>query len=180
MNAITTLGGRLTGLVPGPPDLSVLGLYTKLSALPAGRALFTRGICLKAPYFGSIDPLVAELRPGYCEVHAKNRRAVHNHIGTVHAIAMCNMAELAAGKFTEVTIPRTHRWIPKGMTVEYLARAETDLRAIAELEPLPEFGEAAELAVPVDIVDAAEQTVMRAVITMWVSPKPAVSARPTA
>jgi hypothetical protein len=66
------------------------------------------------------------------------------------------------------------------MTVEYLARAETDLRAIAELEPLPEFGEAAELAVPVDIVDAAEQTVMRAVITMWVSPKPAVSARPTA
>lgn len=33
---------------------------------------------------------------------------------------MCNMAELAGGTMTEVTVPSTHRWIPKGMTVEYL------------------------------------------------------------
>jgi len=56
---------------------------------------------------------------------------VLNHIGTVHAIAMCNMAELAGGTMTEVTVPATHRWIPKGMTVEYLKKAETDLIAIA-------------------------------------------------
>lgn len=50
-----------------------------------------------------------------------------NHIGTVHAIAMCNMAELAGGTMTEVTVPSTHRWIPKGMTVEYLKRQKQTL-----------------------------------------------------
>lgn len=44
---------------------------------------------------------------------------------------MCNMAELAGGTMTEVTVPSTHRWIPKGMTVEYLKKAETDLIAVA-------------------------------------------------
>lgn len=37
---------------------------------------------------------------------------------------MCNMAELAGGTMTEVTVPSTHRWIPKGMTVEYLKKRQ--------------------------------------------------------
>lgn len=32
---------------------------------------------------------------------------------------------------TEVSVPTTHRWIPKGMTVEYLKKTATDLVAIA-------------------------------------------------
>jgi hypothetical protein len=32
------------------------------------------------------------------------------------------MAELAGGTMTEVTVPTSHRWIPKGMTVEYLKK----------------------------------------------------------
>ncbi len=56
-----------------------------------------------------------------------------NHIGTVHAIAMCNMAELAGGTMTEVTVPSTHRGFPKAWTVEYLKKAETDLIAVAAL-----------------------------------------------
>ena len=43
---------------------------------------------------------------------------------------MCNMAELAAGTMTDVTVPGNYRWIPKGMTVEYLAKAETDLTVL--------------------------------------------------
>jgi hypothetical protein len=96
---------------------------------------------------------------------------VQNHIGTFHAIAMCNMAEVAGGTMTEVTVPSTHRWIPKGMTVEYLRKAETSLRAVAVLDPIPQFGAAAELPVTVNVYDTREQLVFRAVITMWVSPK---------
>ena len=128
-------------------------------------------MCWKAPYFSTIRPAFVDLRPGYCEVRIRKRRAVQNHIATVHAIAMCNMAELAAGIMTDVTIPATHRWIPKGMTVEYVKKAETHLRGVAELKPLPQFGAAADLLVPVTVTDAAGQTVFRAVITMWVSPK---------
>ena len=133
--------------------------------------MFSQLVCLKAPYFGSIRPRFVELRPGYCEVRIKKRWAVLNHIGTVHAIAMCNMAEIAGGIMTDVTIPTTHRWIPKGMSVEYLKKAETDLRAVAALTPIPAFEKAAELPVTINILDAKDQVVCRAVITMWVSPK---------
>ncbi|WP_299018285.1 DUF4442 domain-containing protein [uncultured Photobacterium sp.] len=71
-----------------------------------------------APYFSTIKPQFLELKPGYTEVAIKKRRKVTNHINTVHAIAMCNMAELAGGIMTDVSVPTKCRWIPVGMTVE--------------------------------------------------------------
>ena len=47
-----------------------------------------------------------ELRPGYCEIHFKKRLAVTNHLKSVHAIAMCNVSELAAGSMLEASIPQ--------------------------------------------------------------------------
>jgi len=150
-----------------------LKMWQTLSDKPGGKWLFSKAIANKAPYFKTINPQFVELRPGYCEVTAKKRRAVHNHIGTFHAIAMCNMAEVCGGILTEITVPQaTHRWIPKGMAVEYLKKAETDLRAVCELNPIPAFGAAAQdLPVTVNVYDKKDQLVFRAVITMWVSPK---------
>ncbi|MDN5864903.1 MAG: DUF4442 domain-containing protein [Gammaproteobacteria bacterium] len=146
-----------------------MSAWNRMSAYPGGKWLFSRLVCRKAPYFRSIRPRFRALRPGYCEVHIRKRHAVLNHIKTVHGIAMCNMAELAGGTMTDVTIPSSHRWIPKGMTVEYLKKAETDLRAVAELNPIPQFDEAVELPVTVNVMDTSGQTVFRAVIAMWVS-----------
>ena len=150
---------------------AIRSAWTRLAGLPGGKWAFSRLVCLKAPYFSSIRPRFVELSPGHAEVRMRNRRRVHNHIGTVHAIAMCNMAELAAGVMTDITIPATHRWIPKGMTVEYLKRAATDLRAVADVDPLHAFGAAADLPVTVRVLDTADDLVFRAVITMWVSPR---------
>ncbi len=152
------------------PNLA-LSLWQRLAPYPGGKWLFSRLLCWKAPYFASIRPRFDELRPGYCAVSLRKRRAVQNHIGTVHAIAMCNLAELAGGTMTDVSTPPTHRWIPKGMTVEYLKKAETSLRGVAELNPLPAFGAAQELPVTVNVYDTKGEVVFRAVITMWVSPK---------
>ena len=149
----------------------LLSAWSKLSALPCGKWLFSKVVSFKAPYFTSIGAQFVELRKGYCEISLKKRRKVLNHIGTVHAIAMCNMAELAGGTMTDVTIPNTHRWIPKGMKVEYLAKAETNLRAVAQLDPVPNFSGPAELPVTVNVADANDKTVLRAVITMWITPK---------
>jgi hypothetical protein len=44
---------------------------------------------------------------------------VYNHLHTVHAIASCNAAEIAMGMMMEATVPTSHRWIPKAMTVRY-------------------------------------------------------------
>lgn len=146
-----------------------LAIWRWLARIPAGRWLFTRLVCLRAPYFATIRPRIVELRPGRCEARMRKRRAVQNHLGTVHAIAICNLAELVAGLASDATVPATHRWIPKGMTVEYLRKAASDLRAVAELDLLPTLGSNAEVPVYVTAFDASGESVFRATIRMWVS-----------
>src|SRR5688572_31091450 len=94
-----------------------------------GRWLFARTVSRRAPYFGTIKPKFLDLQPKLCRVSMRKRRAVENHIGTVHALAMGNLCELAAGMCTEVTIPVGMRWIPRGLTIEYLAKATTGVLA---------------------------------------------------
>ncbi|MBB5189810.1 acyl-coenzyme A thioesterase PaaI-like protein [Silvimonas terrae] len=152
---------------------ALLNMWQKLSGLPAGKWLFSRLVCFKAPYFASIRPRFDVLQAGRAQVSIKKRRKVQNHIGTVHAIAMCNMAELAAGTMTDVTIPPSHRWIPKGMTVEYVKKAETSLRAIATLDTPADWGSGINLPVQVEVLDTNDQIVLLATVTMWVSAKKA-------
>jgi acyl-coenzyme A thioesterase PaaI-like protein len=149
----------------------LLSMWCRLSKTAAGRWLFSALVCWKAPYFATIRPQFSLLEPGRCELGISRRRAVLNHIGTVHAIAMCNMAELAAGMATEVTIPGSHRWIPKGMTVEYLHKATTDLQATAIVESPSQWNAGAELPVPVQVVDARGTLVFQAIVRMWVTAK---------
>ncbi|MFQ5610426.1 MAG: hotdog fold domain-containing protein [Woeseiaceae bacterium] len=142
-----------------------------MSRWPAGQWLFSRAVCFKAPYFASIRPQFVELRPGYSVVTMRKRRRVRNHIGTVHAIAMCNLAEIAAGTVTEVSMPPHFRWIPKGMTVRYLAKAQTDLKAVAVIDPMPSFENAEDVPVRVTVTDTSDQVVFSANITMYISPR---------
>ncbi len=150
---------------------TALDTWNRLASLPGGKWLFSRAVCFKAPYFGSIRPRIEELRPEYCRLRIRKRRPLLNHLGTVHAIAMCNMAELSGGMMTEVSIPATHRWIPKGMTVEYLKKATTDLVAVATPESAPDGSAPCEYKVKVAVQDLRGDAVFRATITMWVSPR---------
>lgn len=151
---------------------STLAMWDRLTSVPGGRALFSAAISMRVPYFGTVVPTVQELEPGRCVVTAPKWIGVHNHIGTFHAIATCNLAEIAMGMLAEATVPVTHRWLPKGMTVSYVAKAETKLRAVAQLPEIPEFGdEGFDLPVPVTISDKNGKPVTEAVITVWITPK---------
>lgn len=149
----------------------VLSSWQRASGSRLGRWLFARAVCRRAPYFATIRPYFVELAPAVCRVGMRKRRGVENHIRTVHALAMGNLCELAAGMVTEVTIPTTMRWIPRGMTIEYLRKAETDVTATARLTKV-EWGHAPEsVGVPVSVVDASGTEVVRAVITMHITSK---------
>ena len=50
---------------------SVLSLYRRLSRWPAGSWIFSRLVCLKAPYFATIAPRFVALEPGRCEVRIR-------------------------------------------------------------------------------------------------------------
>ena len=151
---------------------SVLSMYRRLSRWPAGRWLFSRAVCWRAPYFATIAPRFTTLEPGRCEVEIADRRRVHNHIGTVHAIALCNLAELSAGVMTEASLPASMRWIPKGMSVEYLKKARGTMHATATPEiPIVDAATGYDLPVVVSVRDPAGEEVFRARIMMWLSPK---------
>jgi Domain of unknown function (DUF4442) len=60
------------------------------------------------------------------------------------------------------------------MTVQYLARATTSLRAQARLDP-PDFSaitEGVEVVVPVRVTDRSGTEVVHADITTWITPAP--------
>jgi len=144
--------------------------WQRVSPFPGGKWLFSLAAGLKGPYVGTIHPQFTELRPGYCEVRIKRRRGLLNGFGTIHLAAQCNLAELVAATMLEATLPPTHRYMPKSMTMQFLKKATTDLRAVSQLEPIPSFGEALDLALPVDVQDAEDHVVSRHVVTMRVSP----------
>jgi len=131
----------------------------------AGPEKFSQMACQMAPYFSTINPLISELRAGHSQVLVPFRREITNHLGTVHAIALCNAAELAAGVMTDVSIPEGARWIPKGMSVEYLAKAKTDVRAVADGSEV-DWSSAGDKIVVVDIRDEEGVQVFTARITM--------------
>lgn len=66
---------------------------------------------------------------------------------------------------TQVSIPDGMRWIPSGMTVEYLAKAKTDVTAVADGSAVDWQSEGDKI-VPVEITDSEGQTVFTARITM--------------
>lgn len=152
---------------------SVLALYRHITRWPAGHWLFSRAVCWQAPYFASTAPRIRELAPGLCEATIRHRRSVTNHLGTVHVIALCNLAELTAGLMTDATLPARMRWIPKGMRVEYLKKAVGTMHAAATPDvPAIESNQGYELPVTVVVTDAQGDVVFRARIAMWVSPRP--------
>lgn len=130
-----------------------------------GAEQFSKLVSTVAPYFSTIDPEFVELKPGYAEVLLRNQKKVHNHIGTIHAIAMCNAAELVAGTMTDVSIPKGGRWIPQAMSVQYLNKAKTDLKVVAEGEGI-DFSQGGEIVVPVAAYDDGGTKCFSADITM--------------
>lgn len=153
--------------------MDLVALHRRLSRWPAGGWLFARAVCLRAPYFASIAPRIDALEPGHCIVSFRHRRAVTNHIGTVHAIALCNAAELAAGLAVEAGLSRRLRWIPRGMQVEYLRKAVGRMAATARVDlPGDDLVDAREVPVAVTVTDPSGEEVFRATVSMWISRRP--------
>jgi hypothetical protein len=84
----------------------------------------------------------------------KQRWSVQNHIKTIHAIAVCNLIEMAMGLATEMSIPPHLRWLPMGMNVDYLKKATGTLTATTEFNPETIFSLSTypgEVQIPVDV-----------------------------
>jgi acyl-coenzyme A thioesterase PaaI-like protein len=151
--------------------VNLLAVYRTLDRVPVlGRGAFSLAYRCAAPYFLTIPASVVEVGPGMARARMPQRPWLRNHLGTVHAIALCNLAEYAMGAVAEATVPASHRWVPKGMTVEYRAKARGTMNATATLRlPAGPLGDRLELPVQITVSDAAAEEVFTATIRIWVT-----------
>ena len=147
----------------------VLSLWNATRRLPLGERAFSLLFSQKAPYFASVHPRFTVVEPHHVELVVPKRRSVQNHLGTVHAIALCNGLEAAMGALAEVSIPADKRWIPKGMEVAYTAKATGDVTCIAETDPEQWTGSDPDLPVRVRGELADGTVVIEGVIRLWVT-----------
>lgn len=142
-----------------------------LSAVPGGKAIFSRLVGSMAPYTGTIRAHVIALRPGYAEVEMGDRRAVRNHLDSIHAIALVNLAEVAGNVALAYSLPDDARFIVSGLEIEYVKKARGTITATGE-SPVPQTAARAAYDVPVTLRDATGAEVARAVLHSLVGPKP--------
>lgn len=148
--------------------------WDRLAAVPGGSWVFSKLVGRAAPYTGTIDAHVVELRENYAKVVLRDRPAVRNHLKSVHAIALANLAELCGNVAVAYTLPDDARFIVAGIEVEYLKKARGTLTAESRPE-IPRANTRQEYRVVVEIRDASGALCTRATLRTLVGPKSAAT-----
>lgn len=159
----------LTKLVAGGPAVWIRQGYEILSGLPGGKKVFARLLGAAIPYTGSLGAEVIELRPGYARVGLDERRAVQNHLKSIHAIALANLAELTGNLALVYGLPDDARFIVRSLCIEYVKKARGRLTAECHIDGAL-TSESKEHVLSVSIRDAAGDVVAESKITTLVGP----------
>ncbi len=129
------------------------------------------------PYTGSIGAHVRVLEPGHARVTLADRRAVRNHLGSVHAVALANLAEVASGLAMLAGLPDDLRAIVTDLSITYAKKARGTLTAECRCE-LPRSGVEQALVLKPVVTDAAGDVVATAEVRWLVRPIAPAADRP--
>lgn len=97
--------------------------WKSLKSKPFGKQIFSYLAGRYVPYTGSIKAMVDVLEPGYAEIIMKERKKLRNHLNSIHAIALANLAEYAGNLALLAGLPDDARFIVKGFEIEYVKKA---------------------------------------------------------
>ncbi len=144
--------------------------WDKFKPVPGGSRLFDKMLGAMVPYSGSIKSEVKVLEPGYCEIQLKDRRGVRNHLKSVHAIALVNLAELAGNLALQYSMPDDGRFIVAGLRAKYLKKARGTLTARSHA-PILDTAERQEYEIKVEISNEKGEVVTEVYLETLVGPK---------
>ncbi len=144
--------------------------WQALSSKPGGKWLFSKLLGTVVPYTGTLKARIDQLQPGHCIVLLKERRAVSNHLHSVHAMALANLGEMATGLALINSLPEHARGILVGYQMDYTKKARGLLRAECRCEIPPDNSER-ELIITAEISDSAGDIVATANASWLVGPE---------
>jgi len=144
--------------------------WQMLSGLPFGSWLFSRAISFFAPYSGSIGARVVSLQPGQGIVTLQERRRVRNHLRSVHAVALVNLAEMVTGLTLLNSLPDDTRGILTGIQMFYHKKARGLLTASCHCV-IPADNTEQIVQVSADISDEQGDVVASAVASWLIGPE---------
>jgi len=154
----------------GTPEGAIRAQWRQWSGRPGGKAIFSWLLGRMVPYSGTIGARVEELRDGYARVTLRDRRVVRNHLRSIHAIALMNLAELATGLALNYGMRADARSILKGLSIEFTKKARGTLTAEATA-PVLESNAERELTVRTDIRDQDGDVVAAAEARWLIGPR---------
>lgn len=154
--------------MPGAESL-VMEKWKRARGSRLGRWLFSRGVGRFAPYTGTIGAQVEELEPGHSVVTMRDRRAVRNHLNSVHAVALTNLIELTGSLSIIASLPPETRMIPVRLETDFIKKGRGLMTAEANCI-IPSSNEKAELPATVVIRDDAGDEVARGRVTVVIGP----------
>jgi acyl-coenzyme A thioesterase PaaI-like protein len=148
---------------------ALLGYWKTLEKIPFGRWFYSRMVGLAVPYSGSIGADVLDIGPGYAKIAMNDRRRVRNHLNSVHAMALVNLAELASGLAMLCGLPNNTRGIVTGFSIEYVKKARGRIFAESSFDP-PADNTEREYEIEVILKDMAGEDVATAKAKWLVGP----------
>ena len=158
------------------PGREMRDAWGRLRRLPAGDRLFSWLLGRMVPYSGSIGAVVRELAPGHARVELADRRKVRNHLASIHAVALMNLAELSTGLALNTGLPEDARAILTRLTIEYGKKARGTLTSECSIEP-PKTNEKREVEVEAVVRNAAGDVVAKAAARWLVGPASSTAAK---
>jgi acyl-coenzyme A thioesterase PaaI-like protein len=111
---------------------SILNFWRRMGSVPGGKKIFTKALGTLVPYSGSIPARIDELDAGRCRVTLLDRRRSRNHLDSIHAVALMNVAELSSGLALLTALPPDARGILKGFSIDYHRKSRGSIIAESE------------------------------------------------
>jgi acyl-coenzyme A thioesterase PaaI-like protein len=153
------------------PESTVKYRWDRAKGSRLGRWLFSRAVGRYAPYTGTIGARIEELEPGRAVVTMRDRKAVRNHLQSIHAAALMNMIELTGSLTVFVSMQPDTRMIPIRIETEFIKKARGTVTAEGRCTS-PEPGFEGEIEGNVTIRDTEGDEVARGLVTAKISPRP--------